>query len=95
MRLIYSVRSDADVLYAAELRHSGPDVVFVYTRVAPAGWPRQPGRVDAALLAEFGWPPDQEPTCYVCGPTVFVEAMADLLVDAGHPPVRVRTERFG
>jgi ferredoxin-NADP reductase len=51
--------------------------------------------VDAALLAEFGWPPDQEPTCYVCGPTVFVEAMADLLVDAGHPPVRVRTERFG
>jgi ferredoxin-NADP reductase len=36
-----------------------------------------------------------EPTCYVCGPTGFVESVADILVALGHDPGRVRTERFG
>jgi ferredoxin-NADP reductase len=31
----------------------------------------------------------------VCGPTPFVEAVAWLLVAAGHDPNRIRTERFG
>jgi ferredoxin-NADP reductase len=31
----------------------------------------------------------------VCGPTGFVEAAANLLVDIGHDPRRVKTERFG
>jgi ferredoxin-NADP reductase len=31
----------------------------------------------------------------VCGPTSFVEAVASSLVDLGHAPERVRTERFG
>jgi ferredoxin-NADP reductase len=104
MRLVYSVRGEADVLYAAELQRRGADsagpdagldVVVVYTRSVPPGWVRPPGRIDAALLAEISWPPEREPTIFVCGPTAFVEAMADLLVGAGHPPTRVRTERFG
>jgi ferredoxin-NADP reductase len=32
---------------------------------------------------------------FVCGPTGFVETIADLLVAAGHDPHRVKTERFG
>ncbi|MDT7645747.1 MAG: hypothetical protein QOC75_2747, partial [Pseudonocardiales bacterium] len=36
-----------------------------------------------------------EPSCYVCGPTGFVETTADLLVELGHDPGRIRTERFG
>jgi len=32
---------------------------------------------------------------FICGPTGFVETVADLLVGAGHDPRRVRTERFG
>ena len=32
---------------------------------------------------------------YVCGPTPFVEEAARLLVALGHPPLAVRTERFG
>jgi ferredoxin-NADP reductase len=100
MRLVYSVRGEADVLYAAELRRraaeeDGLDVRIVYTRTAPSGWAQSPGRVNASLLAQVDWPLDEEPSSYVCGPTGFVEAMADLLVDAGHPPERVRTERFG
>jgi ferredoxin-NADP reductase len=32
---------------------------------------------------------------YVCGPTGFVEHVAGLLVDLGHDPHTVKTERFG
>jgi ferredoxin-NADP reductase len=31
----------------------------------------------------------------VCGPTPLVEAVATALVEFGHDPARVKTERFG
>ena len=34
-------------------------------------------------------------TSYVCGPTPFVEAVAEALVTLGHDPRRIKTERFG
>lgn len=99
-RLVYSVRDPDALIYGPELARrvrddAGLDVTFAYTRETPQGWNRPPGRVDAALLASAGWPASFEPSCYVCGPTSFVEAVADLLVDAGHDPARIRTERFG
>jgi ferredoxin-NADP reductase len=99
-RLIYSTRTPETLIYADELRRRhrddhGLDVAVAYTRSVPPQWSRAPGRVDAAVLAQAGWPPDFAPTCYVCGPTGFVEAVADLLVDTGHAPERVKTERFG
>jgi ferredoxin-NADP reductase len=36
-----------------------------------------------------------QPLCFVCGATPFVEAMADLLVDCGVPPEKIKAERFG
>jgi ferredoxin-NADP reductase len=103
-RLLYSVRSPADVCYADELRRRGAevagpdaglDVAYRYTRRAPAGWPGRVGRVRVADVNDAGWPPDFEPACYVCGPTGFVEAVADILVALGHDPRRIKTERFG
>jgi ferredoxin-NADP reductase len=35
------------------------------------------------------------PNVFVCGPTPFTEAVATLLVELGHEPSRIRTERFG
>jgi ferredoxin-NADP reductase len=99
-RLVYSVRSPGDLIYADELRRrvrddDGLDVAYVYTRVVPEDWPHPPKRLSAARLGEAGWPAEFEPVCYVCGPTGFVEAAANFLVDAGHAPERVKTERFG
>jgi ferredoxin-NADP reductase len=100
MHLIYSARSPADVLYAAELRQraaedAGLAVAFAFTRT-PASAGARTGRVDAAFLAAAAGPIlASDPRCYVCGPTRFVEAMADLLVAAGQAPDRIRTERFG
>lgn len=99
-RLVYSVRTPADLYYADELRHppagdGGLDVTFVYTREAPDGWPRPPRRIGVADVNTGGWPPDFAPSCFVCGPTGFVETVANILVALGHDPRRVRTERFG
>ena len=99
-RLIYSLRTPADLYYGEELRRpghgdAGADTTLLYTRTAPPGSPRPPARLSTEDVERYGWPPDFEPICYVCGPTGFVEAAADILTKLGHDPRRVRTERFG
>jgi ferredoxin-NADP reductase len=99
-RLIYSVRAPEDQIYHQELRRrathdGGLDVRVIYTRSAPEGEQRPVGRISADDLVSHGWPADAEPTCYVCGPTAFVEAVSDLLVTLGHDPAKIKTERFG
>jgi ferredoxin-NADP reductase len=99
-RLIYSVRTPEDTIYAEELRHraaedNGLEVTFVYTRTAPEDESRPAGRLRIDDLVSHGWPAESEPTCYVCGPTGFVETVADLLIFLGHDPSKIRTERFG
>ena len=99
-RLVYSVRTADDVYFAAELQRrvredAGLDVTLIYTRTAPVGSPRPAGRVTPADLAGAGWPAEFAPRSYVCGPTPFVEAVADLLVGFGHDPASIRAERYG
>jgi ferredoxin-NADP reductase len=97
-RLLYSVRSRADAIYADEidgLAGHGVDVTWAYTRSAPEGWAGTTGRLTPQALAAAVWSTDRAPSTFVCGPTGFVEAVADALVSAGHDPARVRTERFG
>ena len=96
-RLLYSSRSLDQVIYRAELDEpvDGVEVVLTLTREQPAGWTGYSRRVDAELLAEVAWPVDADPLVYVCGPTSFVETVASGLVKLGHPPRRVKTERFG
>ena len=90
-RLVLSVRTEEDQLYAAEIeawRAAGVRVTVTLTRAGGR-------RVDAAMLAEAGPPPEARPHVFVCGPTAFVEAAATHLLRAGHDADRVRTERFG
>jgi ferredoxin-NADP reductase len=96
--LLHSSRSWKDVIYRDELTElAGADirVVHTLTRSQPEGWDGYARRVDAQMLAEAGPGPDARPHIYVCGPTPFVEAVADALVELGHDPATVRTERFG
>ncbi len=99
-RLLYSVREPGAVWYRAELqslsdRDRSVNVTYAYTRAAPKDWPRPPSRIDAALIANTTWPSNLVPTCYVCGPTSFVESAAGLLTASGNSPDKIRTERFG
>jgi ferredoxin-NADP reductase len=96
-RLLYSARTLDDVIYRPELDAVGDGVQVVYTltREQPPGWSGYARRVDAELLTEVAWSPEDEPRAFVCGPTSFVETVARSLVELGYPPARVKTERFG
>src|SRR5262245_33573484 len=98
-RLLYSVREPGAVFYRDELQSLAASdsfsVTYVYTRAIPKDWPRPASRIDAALIAETTWPANLSPTCYVCGPTSFVETATGLLVMAGNSNGVIKTERFG
>ena len=97
-RLLVSSRGWDDVIYRDELerlRGDGLSVVHTLTRSQPPGWAGYARRVDAEMLAEVGPGPAELPHAYVCGPTPFVEAVAEALVRLGHQPHSVKTERFG
>jgi ferredoxin-NADP reductase len=89
--LLLSARGPEDVLYAGEL----DGAALTYTRRTPDGWSGYARRIDAAMLAEVAPSPDARPRCFVCGPTAFVERVAQDLVDLGHHRALVKTERFG
>jgi ferredoxin-NADP reductase len=94
-RLLYSSRSLGEVIYRDEWEELGADVRLTLTREQPKGWTGYARRIDAELLAEIAWPPEEQPLVYVCGPTTFVEVAAESLVALGHDPGRIKTERFG
>ena len=84
LRLVASVRTPDDLLYADEL--PGPQSHIVYTRVRPEG------RLTAADLDPLLAP---GLTAYVCGSAGFAETASHLLVDLGVPTENIRVERFG
>lgn len=96
-RLLYSVRTPDDAFFRSELETPTAhlDVTWVYTRSAPDGWPRRAGRIVLADLAKYTFAASLSPAVFVCGPTGFVETVANDLVALGHDPQRVKTERFG
>jgi ferredoxin-NADP reductase len=98
MRLLLSSRGWEEIVYRDELaRLTGDGLVVVHTltRSQPDGWSGYARRVDSEMLAEVGPAAKDQPHVYVCGPTPFVEAVANALVGVGHEPHEIKTERFG
>jgi ferredoxin-NADP reductase len=97
-RLLYSSRSQDDIIYRDELEwHSGNGLTVVHalTDSQPPGWTSYARRVDAEMLAQVSPSPTERPRFYACGPTPFVEAVAESLVRLGHDTRAIKTERFG
>jgi ferredoxin-NADP reductase len=94
-RLLYSARTWDDVIYRDELERPAPglEVVYTLTRQQPESWTGYARRVDRELLAAAA--PEEPALTFVCGPTPFVETVAQALVDLGRDPLRIKTERFG
>jgi ferredoxin-NADP reductase len=90
VRLVVSVRSAGDLYYRDEL--PGPETAVVYTRRAPDGSARPPGRLAAVDLAALVQP---DATGYICGSSGFADAASELLLEVGLPVDRIRIERFG
>ena len=99
-RLLYSSRRWDEVIYRdelAELAANDPalEVRHTLTRDQPEGWTGFRRRIDRMMLEEVAWPPGEQPHVFVCGPTPLVESVATTLVELGHHPELVKTERFG
>jgi ferredoxin-NADP reductase len=97
-RLLFSSRDWNDVIYRDELERmngNGLTVAHTLTRSRPPGWTGYSRRVDGEMLMEVGPSPAERPRAYICGPTPFVEAVAEALVRLGHDPRVIKTERFG
>ena len=99
-RLLYSARSQEEVIYRDELVRIAEEdekleVVHTLTRSQPEGWEGYARRIDEEMLREISPAPSEKPLAFVCGPTPLVESGAAALVELGHDPNRVKTERFG
>jgi ferredoxin-NADP reductase len=95
---LVSARTWDDVLYRNELAtvvENGVTVHYTLTREQPPGWTGWAGRVNEEMLRASGAEPSRQLRVYICGPTGFVEHVADLLVQLGHNPHDIKTERFG
>jgi ferredoxin-NADP reductase len=99
VRLVYSARTQQDVIYREELERMAEshevELTLTFTREAPPDWRGYRRRIDRAMLEAVSWPPSAMPSAFICGPTALVETAATQLVELGHQPTRVRTERFG
>ena len=97
VHLLYAVRSPQDAIGASVLSRASPAVrvTYAYSRQAPPDWTGLTGRLSAASLAEHVVEPTRSPQVFVCGPTGFVEAVAGALVELGHDPSTIKTERYG
>jgi len=99
-RLLYSAGAIGDVIYKDELeRMAATDDSFelslTLTRQQPDGWRGFARRIDQTMLDQVAWAAASRPIAFVCGPTPLVESVARDLVQLGHEPGRVKTERFG
>jgi len=98
--LLYSSRGVEDIIYREELERlagsgDGLRVVHTLTRARPPAWPGYARRIDRAMLAGAGFPASARPHVFICGPTGLVESAGQMLLDLGHEPERIKTERFG
>jgi ferredoxin-NADP reductase len=99
-RLLYSLKSPGSGFYREELlalNRESPKLTvdYVYTRTVPEGWPSAPKRLTAETLLANILPVDVRPDFFICGQTIFVETVAEWLVQAGYPAASIKTERFG
>ena len=99
-RLLYSSRTQSDIIYRSELdrlaaKNDGLVVAHTLTRDKSAGWSGHHGRIDSKMLMEAGFAAEQNPKIFICGPTGFVETAANAMLALGHDHALIKTERFG
>jgi ferredoxin-NADP reductase len=99
-RLLYSVRTRADLIYAEELHRLGEndpslEIIRTLTRERPEGWSGYTRRIDREMLEAVSRSSGEQPRIFICGPTALVEAAATHFREMGHAPERIKTERFG
>lgn len=90
VRLVVSVRRIEDLYYSDEL--PGPETMVIYTRIAPPGTKRLPGRISDLDLRPLLI---DDATVYISGSSPFADAATDAVMRLGVSAEHIRVERFG
>lgn len=98
---IISARDLDFVLYKDELaaiaqKDPNVHVIITVTDTPPPDWKGYARRIDQAMLKEvLGDINAEKPKTYICGPTKFVEIIAEHMIGIGFASEEIKTERFG
>lgn len=96
--LIYSNRTQADVIFKDELERFGREGKIVAditltNEPSGSGWNGLTGRIDASVIEKLAGPV-KEKTFFLCGPPEMVRAMHATLLGLGVPEEQIRMEQF-
>lgn len=97
IRLVWSNRTEDDILYADELkdlesRLPGLEVTHILTRLS--GRSSGGGRLNRDILKELLSEYRGTPTAFVCGPPLMMKQVRQWLLEIGFEPESIRTEEF-
>ena len=101
MALLYSARTEAELIYRDELvamdrSSDGFAFAFAVTREPARRAGDYSRRIDAAMVFELlARLPEAPRRTFVCGSNRFVEAATEAAISAGLPASIIRTERYG
>ncbi|MBX4196080.1 oxidoreductase [Candidatus Pacearchaeota archaeon] len=97
--LLLSAKSVEKIPYYKELesyKDKSTHIIYTLTGESPKGWKGLTGRINKDLLDKLLTSyKEKMPMVYICGPTLFVETIADTLIQSGWNSHEIRTERFG
>lgn len=96
--LIVSFKSQEEYLFQEELQTAIPHtkVVVTLTQSAPDSWAQLQGRINAAMITSaIDGERKDDIRFYICGGSLFVENMREVLATMNIPVERVNYERFG
>ncbi|MBX4211990.1 oxidoreductase [Candidatus Pacearchaeota archaeon] len=97
--LIVSAKTLDKIPYYKELesyKDKNIKIVYTLTSKSPPGWKGYEGRINMEMVSkELKDIRKEMPMVYICGPTQFVESIADGLIKLGLNSHEIRTERFG
>ncbi|MFO0906886.1 MAG: ferric reductase-like transmembrane domain-containing protein [Isosphaeraceae bacterium] len=98
MHLVLSVRTEPDIVFREELddlaqRFPNLHVLVTLTREAAANWPRERGRISAALL-ERTVPQIASERVHICGPTSMTTEVVEILTGLGVASDKIHVESF-
>lgn len=96
--LVYGCKADNDVIFREELeylarRFRNLHMTLVADRAETSAWPHRTGRISKELLVD-AVPDLVTRRVHVCGPGPMMDAVRQMLVDAGVAAQQIRTEAF-
>jgi ferredoxin-NADP reductase/DMSO/TMAO reductase YedYZ heme-binding membrane subunit len=99
IHLIYSVRTERDIIFRSELeelqrRFHNLKVDVTVTREASVEWTGKRGRLSAAMLMSIV-PDIAQRRVHLCGPTQMMEPLKNTLRELGLPDDQMKSEAFG